>query len=127
MQITLDVWEASASYVPQKIRAPGICKVNLPLLRVIYAMSTIEPSVVQNPLTSAASYGKELRRYCAKQLIQYQGFRVLAGNRTILESEPVRNLARFGAVACVASPAILCARARRLQNRLIHLFLTQLL
>src|SRR5436190_9094137 len=34
---------------------------------------------------------------------------------------------RFGAVACAASLAIMYARARRLQNRLIHLFLIQLL
>jgi len=34
---------------------------------------------------------------------------------------------RFGVVACAASLAIMYARARRLQNRLIHLFLIQLL
>jgi len=34
---------------------------------------------------------------------------------------------RFSIVACVASLAIMRALARRLQNRLIHLFLIQLL
>jgi len=34
---------------------------------------------------------------------------------------------RFGAVVCAASLAIIYARVRRLQNRLIHLFLIQLL
>jgi len=34
---------------------------------------------------------------------------------------------RFGTVACAASLATMHARAKRLQNRLIHLFLIQLL
>jgi len=34
---------------------------------------------------------------------------------------------RFGAVACAASLAIMHARVRRLENRLIYLFLVQLL
>ena len=34
---------------------------------------------------------------------------------------------RFGAIVCIASPVIIYVLAKRLQNRLIYLFLVQLL
>jgi diketogulonate reductase-like aldo/keto reductase len=93
MQITLQVWAVLESYVPHRIRTLGICNVNLPILRVIYALSTIEPSVVQNPLTAASGYDKDVRQYCSERGIQHQGFWALTGNRALLETTPVKSLA----------------------------------
>lgn len=93
VQRTLDVWAVMETYVPRRIRALGICNVNLPILKVLYAKSAVEPSIVQNRLVLASKYDSDLRQYCAERQIMYQGFWVLTHNAALLSSDPVRELA----------------------------------
>jgi diketogulonate reductase-like aldo/keto reductase len=74
------------SYVPHQVRSLGICNTDLPILRVIYAKSTIEPSVVQNPFHCKTSYDGDVRVYCSERRIQYQGFWTLTANQHLLSS-----------------------------------------
>lgn len=93
VQRTLDAWAIMETYVPDRVRALGICNVNLPILKVLYAKSVVEPSVVQNRLVAASKYDSDLRQYCAERQIMYQGFWVLSHNADLLMSDPVKRLA----------------------------------
>lgn len=91
---TLEAWKLLESYVPDRIRSLGISNVTLPVLKSIYEVSNIKPSVVQNRFYPQTRYDGPLRKFCVENDITYQSFWTLSGNHALLESDVVTELAR---------------------------------
>ena len=68
----------------KKTRHLGISNVNLWQLQELYQKATIKPTFVQNRCYAQLGWDKELREYCKKKEIIYQGFSLLTANSFIL-------------------------------------------
>lgn len=90
---TLQAWNLLETYVPHQIKALGISNVDLHVLREIYNVSTIKPSVVQNRFYPATRFDDPLRAFCRDNGIVYQSFWTLTGNPKLARSEVVADLA----------------------------------
>lgn len=92
---TLQVWTALQKFVPSKIRTLGICNTSLPVLQALFRAKsvTLKPSVVQNRFHAETSYDWDIREFCAKENVIYQGFGVLKSNKWLLSTQPVIKLA----------------------------------
>ncbi|KAJ8107450.1 hypothetical protein OPT61_g8857 [Boeremia exigua] len=96
---TLEAWKLLESYVPHQIKTLGISNVTLPVLREIYNVSTIKPSVVQNRFYPQTRYDGPLRAFCREHGITYQSFWTLTGNSNLVKSKPVVELAQAAEVS----------------------------
>ncbi|KAJ4371663.1 hypothetical protein N0V86_008216 [Didymella sp. IMI 355093] len=96
---TLEAWRLLETYVPHKIKALGISNVTLPVVREIYNLCSIKPSVVQNRFYAQTRYDGPLRAFCHENGIIYQSFWTLTGNPKLLKSKPVQELAQAAEVS----------------------------
>jgi len=97
--LTLEAWRILEAFVPKQIRALGISNCPLSTLKFIYEHATVKPSAVQNRFYPKTSFDGPLRSFCDEHGIIYQSFWTLTGNRPLLASEPVTNLAKEAGVS----------------------------
>ena len=64
------------------------------VLRQLYTEANVKPAVVQNRFYQETGYDADLRSWCSKHGIIYQGFWTLTANPHILESKTVRTIAQ---------------------------------
>lgn len=82
----LIAWKVFETFVPDKIRLPGVSNFTLPQLQTLYDSSTVKPSIVQNKFFKETSYDLDLRAFCKDHDISYQAYWMLNHNPEILES-----------------------------------------
>lgn len=99
LEQTIDAWKLLETYVPHQIKALGISNVSLPILRELYKVSDVKPSIVQNRFYPQTRYDGPLRAFCKEHGITYQSFWTLTGNPALLESRPVTELAQTARVS----------------------------
>lgn len=91
----LEVWQAMERIVDAGgARQLGISNIYHPDKLVdLYRMVRIKPAVVQNRFYAQTGYDREIRAFCHRQGILYQGFWTLTANPAILEHGTVQDLA----------------------------------
>ena len=81
----LEVWrEMESLHHEGKIINLGISNVNIDQLKILYEKATIKPAFVQNRCYAEEGWDKEIREFCFKNNIIYQGFSLLTANRFVL-------------------------------------------
>ncbi|MCM2326227.1 MAG: aldo/keto reductase, partial [Candidatus Woesearchaeota archaeon] len=82
----LIVWKAMETlYENKKIRMLGISNVNLKQLKTLFEKAKIKPKIVQNRCYAVSGWDKEVREFCMKNDIIYQGFSLLTANPGVVE------------------------------------------
>lgn len=76
-----------------KVRFLGISNVNLEQVEALYKKVLIKPSFIQNRCFAVSQWDKEIRLFCGKQKIIYQGFSLLTANQPYLLTPYIRTLA----------------------------------
>lgn len=81
----LQVWtEMEKIHQEKQIYHLGISNVNLKQLQQLYENARIKPTFVQNRCYAQSAWDKEIREYCTKKNIIYQGFSLLTANSFVL-------------------------------------------
>ncbi|KAI8960612.1 Aldo/keto reductase [Daldinia sp. FL1419] len=92
---TIRVWKALETYVPHKIRQLGISNAPLEIVDFLNASPeiTFRPACVQSCFFPGTGWEVDLRAYCREKGISFQAFWALSGNRQLLMSTNVFDLA----------------------------------
>jgi len=93
--IDLETWRAMENAVDENIVGSlGISNVCGDQLAALLSCARIRPTFVQNRCFAAAHWDQEVRTLCRAQNIIYQGFALISGNRSLLQSSYVQNIAK---------------------------------
>jgi diketogulonate reductase-like aldo/keto reductase len=92
---TMKVWRAMESLVDRRgVRQLGISNCyGLDQLNALYDRARVKPTVVQNRFYAESAYDREIRGFCRRQRITYQGFWTLTANAHIVEHDTIARLA----------------------------------
>ena len=71
----------------------GISNVNLRQMEMLVEAASVKPMFVQNRCYAARGWDKDVREFCHKNKIHYQGFSLLTANPQIVQSRAVAALA----------------------------------
>ncbi len=81
-----------ALFEKKKILALGVSNVSIKQLKVFYEKAKYKPNFVQNRCYASMGWDKEVREFCIKNKITYQGFSLLTANPNIIQS--VKDIAK---------------------------------
>ncbi len=89
-----EVWQALEKiYLSGAAKMIGISNVNLKQMEMLFESAKIKPMFVQNRCYANRGWDKEVREFCLKNNIHYQGFSLLTANPQIVQSRVVTSLA----------------------------------
>jgi diketogulonate reductase-like aldo/keto reductase len=96
-----DAWRAMERvHDSGKVHWLGASNVDLDQLEALCDGARIRPRFVQNRCYAVHGWDREVRRYCGKNGITYQGFSLLTANRAALAHSAIHKLAdRYGKTA----------------------------
>lgn len=90
-----EVWEVLEElYRKGVVKMIGISNVNLKQLEMLVATVSIKPIFVQNRCYAVKNWDKEIRNFCQKHQIHYQGFSLLTANPHIVHNRALIPLAK---------------------------------
>ena len=93
--VDLETWRAMENAIDDSlIGFLGISNVCIDQLAALLSCARIKPAFVQNRCFAAADWDKEVRTLCRAENIVYQGFALISGNRTLLQTPYVQNIAK---------------------------------
>lgn len=79
------VWqEMEAIHKEQKVKFLGISNINIEQLILLFKESYVKPTFVQNRCFAQYGWDKDVREFCKKNGIIYQGFSLLTANSFVL-------------------------------------------
>lgn len=91
----LEIWQAMEALVLNgKVKFLGISNVNIEQVEALYKTVSIKPSFIQNRCFAASKWDQDVRLFCEKNNIIYQGFSLLTANQPYLISTEIRKLAK---------------------------------
>lgn len=92
----LSAWRTFEAFQQQKtVLRIGISNCyDLGLLKQLYDVAEVKPSIVQNRFYAATGFDQDIREFCRDHDITYQSFWTLTANPQLLESPAVFNIAR---------------------------------
>jgi len=93
------VWKAMEKIVQSgEVKQLGISNIyNLKMLKDLYTVAEVKPSLVQNRFYEKSAYDKKIRSFCLMHSIGYQSFWTLTANPHILKSKELLELsAKYG-------------------------------
>lgn len=89
-----EVWRAMELLHDQKIaRTLGVSNVSLQQLELLFEFAKVKPKFVQNRCYAVTRWDSDVRRFCKKNDIIYQGFSLLTANQQVLTSGAIVKLA----------------------------------
>ncbi len=89
-----EAWTAMESLVDQKrVKYLGLSNVTLEQLIQFYDNARIKPHFVQNRCFAVTGWDEDVREFCGKQSIRYQGFSLLTANIDWIQGPFVQGLA----------------------------------
>jgi diketogulonate reductase-like aldo/keto reductase len=99
--VDLATWRAMENAVDENvIGSLGISNVRVDQLAALLSCARIRPAFVQNRCFAAARWDEEVRALCRTENLVYQGFALISGNRSLLQTPYVQNIAqRLGKTA----------------------------
>jgi diketogulonate reductase-like aldo/keto reductase len=90
-------WEAwgamEAIAADGRAKSLGVSNVSLAQLEALVGKAKILPSYVQNRCYASRGWDAEVRAFCARHAIRYQGFSLLTANPEVLRSAKVKAIA----------------------------------
>lgn len=90
-----EAWAAmEAMHASGKTSALGVSNVSLEQLELLCARARLRPQYVQNRCYARTGWDAEVRAFCVKHLIRYQGFSLLTANPEVLRSSVVQRAAK---------------------------------
>lgn len=96
------IWSAMETlHRSGKARLLGISNVSLEQLEKLYSKVTIKPAFVQNRCYASQGWDRDVRTFCLRHGIGYQGFSLLTANPKVLAHRVVNEIA----LRAQASPA----------------------
>ncbi len=82
--LTPEDWEAWGAiedlYSKGKVKSIGVSNFNLPQLQELHEKARIKPHFIQNRCFAAWEWDRDIREFCSKNSICYQGFSLLTAN-----------------------------------------------
>lgn len=91
--IDWSVWRAMEEiHRAQKTRLLGVSNVSVEQLVALHRDATIKPAFVQNRCFAATGWDREVRAFCDKSDIVYQGFSLLTANAPVLRAPTVARI-----------------------------------
>ena len=98
MQADSDVWRAMESlHAEGKVKLLGVSNMNLNQLQEMVAHAKVPVRFIQNRCYAETGWDKEIRDFCQKNDITYQGFSLLTANRGVVAHERIGSIAsRYG-------------------------------
>ena len=89
-----EVWRAMESLHEQKLtRDLGLSNISLQQLELFFDFAKVKPKFIQNRCYAATRWDRDIRRFCRKNEIVYQGFSLLTANQQVLRSGEVVKIA----------------------------------
>lgn len=89
----LEIWQAMETLVLDgKVKVLGISNVNMEQVEVLYKKVSVKPSFIQNRCFAASKWDQDVRLFCKKHNIIYQGFSLLTANQPYLLTPYMRSL-----------------------------------
>jgi diketogulonate reductase-like aldo/keto reductase len=90
-----ETWRAMENAVDENVVGSlGISNVRVDQLAAILNGTRIRPTFVQNRCFAAARWDEGVRTLCHAENVVYQGFSLISGNRNLLQTPYVRNIAK---------------------------------
>lgn len=90
-----EAWAAMESlHASGRVQALGVSNVSLEQLELLCARSRLRPRYVQNRCYARLGWDAEVRAFCAKHHVRYQGFSLLTANPEVLRSGVVQRAAK---------------------------------
>ena len=90
-----ETWRAMENAVDENVVSSlGISNVRVDQLAAILNGARIRPTFVQNRCFAAARWDEGVRTLCHAENVIYQGFSLISGNRNLLQTPYVRNIAK---------------------------------
>ncbi len=90
----VEIWQAMETLVHEgKVNFLGISNVNIQQVEELYNKVTIKPSFIQNRCFASTQWDKEIRLFCNKYKIIYQGFSLLTANISHLSNPYMQEMA----------------------------------
>ncbi|MGH8557649.1 MAG: aldo/keto reductase family protein [Methylococcales bacterium] len=92
----MEVWQAMQAIFDQGlVKQLGISNCyGLAILQRLYDKARIKPAVLQNRFYAGTGFDRDIRAFCRRQSVFYQGFWTLTANPEILTHATLRGLAR---------------------------------
>jgi diketogulonate reductase-like aldo/keto reductase len=91
----LNIWKEMENQCKQgTIKQLGISNINLHQLQELFKQAEIKPSFVQNRCYASQGWDQDIRNFCSKNNIIYQGFSLLTANPHVLMNEKVKQIAQ---------------------------------
>lgn len=88
-----EVWRAmEALHDAGKVRHLGISNVALDQVEALVSFARIQPAFVQNRCYASTGWDRDVRAFCRRQSITYQGFSLLTANTGALRSAKFREI-----------------------------------
>lgn len=89
----LEIWQAMEALVHGgKVKFLGISNVNIEQIETLYQKVLVKPSFIQNRCFAVSQWDREVRQFCDKHKIIYQGFSLLTANQPYLLTPYIRTL-----------------------------------
>jgi diketogulonate reductase-like aldo/keto reductase len=89
-----EVWEAMRRERDAgRTRRIGVSNVSIDHLHQMEASRTELPAFVQNRCFASMGWDRDIRQFCQKHNIVYQGFSLLTANQEVIHHQPIINLA----------------------------------
>lgn len=90
----LEIWQAMEALVHEgKVNFLGISNVNIQQVEELYSKVSIKPSFIQNRCFTITQWDQDLRLFCKKHKIIYQGFSLLTANLPYLSNPYMQEVA----------------------------------
>ena len=89
----LEIWQAMETLILDgKVKVLGISNVNIEQVETLYKKVSVKPSFIQNRCFAASKWDQDVRLFCKKHDIIYQGFSLLTANQPYLLTPYMRAL-----------------------------------
>ena len=89
-------WEAWAAMErlqqAGKTRLVGVSNVTLAQLKELHAKAVVKPAIVQNRCYASRGWDREVRAFCTREGILYQGFSLLTANQDALRAPAMKKI-----------------------------------
>lgn len=91
----IQAWQAMESLHAQGlVRLLGVSNVSLAQLELLCQRANVPPRFVQNRCYASTHWDRDIRRFCTKRGITYQGFSLLTANQSVVASTTVAAISR---------------------------------
>jgi diketogulonate reductase-like aldo/keto reductase len=93
--VDLETWRAMENAADENVVGSlGISNVCADQLAALLSCARVRPTFVQNRCYAATRWDEEVRTLCRGKDIVYQGFALISGNRNLLQTPHVQNIAK---------------------------------